>query len=69
MSGSDKVWNMYFDYEDGLLVCTIDKVGSSTWFVNFLQLAMARHPEAGFTWDQTTRDELRDVFYRIRSGT
>ena len=58
---------MYFDYEDSLLVCTIDKVGSTNWYIDFLMLAMIRNPSAGFSWN-TTRDEIRDVHYRIKSG-
>jgi len=27
-----------------------------------------RNPEAGFGWNETTREDLRDGYYRIRSG-
>jgi hypothetical protein len=58
---------MYFDYDDRLLVCTIDKVGSTYWFLQFLRLGFLRKPGV-FTWENTTRDELRDVHYKIKSG-
>ena len=35
---------MYFDYQDKLLVCTIDKVMSTTFLAHFKKLAQKRKP-------------------------
>ena len=67
LNSRDKTWNMYFDYEDRLLVCTIDKVGSTNWYHQFLRLGLLRQPGV-ISWENTTRDELRDIHYRIKSG-
>ena len=58
---------MYFDYQDKLLVCTIDKVGSTTWLAHFKNLAAKRIPE--FNIADTSRDETRDIIYALNKGT
>ena len=58
---------MYFDYQDKLLVCTIDKVGSTTWLAHFKNLAAKRIPE--FNLADTSRDETRDIIYALNKGT
>ena len=57
---------MYFDYQDKLLVCTIDKVGSTTWLAHFKNLAAKRIPE--FNLADTSRDETRDIVYALNKG-
>ena len=62
-----KRWNMYFDYQDNLMVCTIDKVGSTTIYFHFKHLAFTRIP--GFLLSETSRDETRDIVYSLKRGT
>ena len=62
-----KRWNMYFDYQDNLMVCTIDKVGSTTIYFHFKHLAFTRIP--GFLLSETSRDETRDIVYSLNRGT
>lgn len=57
---------MYFDYQDNLLVCTIDKVSSTTWLYHFKNLAMLRYPE--FINVEKSRDETRDIYYALKTG-
>ena len=57
---------MYFDYHDKLLVCTIDKVMSTTFLAHFKKLGMKREPNLINT--ETSRDDTRDIFYRINKG-
>jgi hypothetical protein len=57
---------MYFDYRDSLLICTIDKVSSTTILTHFKKLAMVR--DVGFNTYQTSRDETRDSYYGLRKG-
>ena len=61
-----KRWNMYFDYQDNLMVCTIDKVGSTTIYFHFKHLAFTRIP--GFLLSETSRDETRDIVYGLNKG-
>ena len=61
-----KRWNMYFDYQDKLLVCTIDKVMSTTFLAHFKKLALKRKPN--FIKLETSRDDTRDIFYGIDKG-
>ena len=57
---------MYFDYQDKLMVCTIDKVVSTTILFHFKQLAFKRIP--GFLISETNRDETRDVVFSLNKG-
>ena len=57
---------MYFDYHDKVLICTIDKVMSSTFFAHFKKLAIKRKPK--LIQPETNRDELRDSFYGLKRG-
>ena len=57
---------MYFDYQDKLLVCTIDKVMSTTFLAHFKKLALKRKPN--FIKLETSRDDTRDIFYGIDKG-
>ena len=57
---------MYFDYHDKLLVCTIDKVMSTTFLAHFKKLAMKREPSS--INHETSRDDTRDMYYRINRG-
>ena len=57
---------MYFDYQDKLMVCTIDKVVSTTILFHFKQLAFKRIP--GFIISETNRDETRDVVFALNKG-
>ena len=57
---------MYFDYHDKLLVCTIDKVMSTTFLAHFKKLALKRRP--GLITLKTNRDDTRDIFYGLDKG-
>ena len=58
---------MYFDYHDDLLICTIDKVVSTTILSHFKLLASKR--EIGFISPEQSRDDTRDKFYALNRGT
>jgi len=57
---------MYFDYQDNLMVCTIDKVSSTTLLFHFKKLAMLRYPE--YINIEKSRDETRDFYYALKTG-
>ncbi len=57
---------MYFDYQDNLLVCTIDKVSSSTWLGHFQRLGSIRDPD--LISQNTSRDDTRDKYYALSKG-
>ena len=57
---------MYFDYQDNLLVCTIDKVMSTTFLAHFKKLALKRKPN--LIKLETSRDDTRDIFYGLDKG-
>ena len=58
---------MYFDYKDNLLVCTIDKVMSTTLLAHFKNLALKRERDF-INMSTASRDEIRDVVYALKRG-